>query len=311
MFLEILSKSKIQGPAGIFHFAWLHMQEVLLKNEDALVQKDRKKSNSAVVVGTTITVLGTALVILPILLLKPMIPPPIRPVHFPEVNITGLGIVRGLLIENEVEQYLGIPYSKNVSGAYRFSPARIQNRSWSGAFDARSPGLKCWSPSPFPGPAAGMLKPIQNKQGDMGEECLNLNIYRKPVQNSTSKTLKPVMFWIHGGGMTVGSNLGTNGTDFVKRNDVILVMVNYRLGPLGFLNTHVAGSQHEGSGTMNGINDQIVALQWVKAYIENFGGDPNLVTVFGVSAGGLSTCILSISPRARDLFSHSIIESGR
>ena len=155
------------------------------------------------------------------------------------------------------------------------------------------------------------------------ENCLFANIWR-PVQASDAGAgdagLLPVMFWIHGGGLTSGTGAQNwfNGTVFANK-DVIVVTINYRLGPLGFLtldDTLISevearsGEVPVGTGGTNGLNDQRTAMEWVRDNIEAFGGDPNQITVFGESAGGQSTCSHTVSPLARGLFHASIIQSG-
>ncbi len=126
------------------------------------------------------------------------------------------------------------------------------------------------------------------------EDCLNLNVFTK-VTNSTS--LKPVMFWIHGGDFLYGSAPPYDPTSLVKE-DVIVVSINYRLGALGFLNF----GNDLAPGNL-GIRDQIQALRWVKMMIWYFGGDPNRITIFGESAGGMSCHAITMSPKAYGLIS--------
>lgn len=110
--------------------------------------------------------------------------------------------------------------------------------------------------------------------------------------------------------MTEGNSVLPNATMLPSQQDVIVVSVNYRLGPLGFLTVRGFGDDGQGSGGMNGQHDQIVALQWVQIHIAAFGGDPGRVTIFGCSAGSLSICTLSASPLAAGLFQRAIMESG-
>ena len=111
-----------------------------------------------------------------------------------------------------------------------------------------------------------------------------------------------------------GSGSLYNATNFVSQHrDIVMVSINYRLGPLGFLNNkqfHDEDDDLKSYGGMNGIYDQIVALKWTKQFISDFGGDPDQITIFGESAGGLSVCTLLVSPLAEGLFNRAIIESG-
>ncbi|KAJ8682868.1 hypothetical protein QAD02_018660 [Eretmocerus hayati] len=135
------------------------------------------------------------------------------------------------------------------------------------------------------------------------DDCLFLNVYAKSLGKDKRR---PVMVWIHGGGFQFGSgNDDESGPDYLIAKDIILVTINYRLGVLGFLNL---GSK-VASGNQ-GLKDQVMALQWVRDNIFNFGGDPHNVTIFGESAGGASVHYLSLSPLAKGLFHKAIIQSG-
>jgi len=140
------------------------------------------------------------------------------------------------------------------------------------------------------------------------EDCLYLDI-RAP---HSARDNLPVMFWIHGGGNTSGHKDFYDFSELVKRKDVIVVSINYRLGPLGFF-THPA-IQDFNSGldeTSNfGILDIILALKWVSKNIDAFGGDPNNITIFGESAGGHNVLSLLVAPQARGLFHKAISQSG-
>ena len=141
------------------------------------------------------------------------------------------------------------------------------------------------------------------------EDCLYLNVW---APAKAAKEKRPVMVWIHGGGFIVGSGSEprTQGTNFAS-SGVVLVTINYRLGPFGFL-AHPAlsrESSHSSSGNY-GILDQIEALSWIKKNIEAFGGDPANITIFGESAGAMSVCYLSSTPLAKGLFEKVIAQSG-
>jgi len=120
------------------------------------------------------------------------------------------------------------------------------------------------------------------------------------------------MVWIHGGAFILGSG-GTSmydGTRLAKRGDVVVVTINYRLGALGYLNWESVGGAGESPHANLGVRDQIAALEWVRNNIEAFGGDPENVTVFGESAGAMSTATLLGIPAARNLFHKAILQSG-
>ena len=142
---------------------------------------------------------------------------------------------------------------------------------------------------------------------DVGsEDCLFLNVwtpYLPPQSTVPAQTLKPVMFWIHGGAFTsgTGSDPTFDGGSLVSRGDVVVVTINYRLGTLGFL------ALDDGFTNGNfGIADQITALEWVQQHIRSFGGDPERVTIFGQSAGAASVRALLASPKAAGKFAAAI-----
>ncbi|KAL7554356.1 hypothetical protein ACHAWF_017798 [Thalassiosira exigua] len=150
--------------------------------------------------------------------------------------------------------------------------------------------------------------------GSLEEDCLYLNIWRPKETsdddgNNDEGGLLPVMLWIHGGGFVFGSgnHANFNGANLAGNEDVVVVTINYRLNVFGFLSS--TGSNHT-TGGMNGILDQIKALEWVQKHISSFGGDPDRVTIFGESAGAISACLLSVTPQAGGLFRRAIMESG-
>ncbi|KAM3870056.1 carboxylesterase 5A-like [Diretmus argenteus] len=137
----------------------------------------------------------------------------------------------------------------------------------------------------------------------VSEDCLYLNVYT-PAEASNGEKL-PVMVWIHGGGLSMGAASQTDGAPLAAYENMVVVIIQYRLGILGFLSTgdeHVQGNW--------GFLDQIAALKWVQENIEVFGGDPQSVTIFGESAGAISASILTLSPQAKGLFQKAIFQSG-
>ncbi|XP_023565023.1 cocaine esterase-like isoform X7 [Octodon degus] len=137
----------------------------------------------------------------------------------------------------------------------------------------------------------------------MSEDCLYLNIYT-PAHVREGSSL-PVMVWIHGGALTVGMASMFDGSILAASENVVVVIIQYRLGVLGFFST---GDQHA-SGNW-GYLDQVAALRWVQQNIAHFGGNPDRVTIFGESAGGISVSSLVLSPMSRGLFHGAIMESG-
>lgn len=165
---------------------------------------------------------------------------------------------------------------------------------------------------PIPALEAGAdcLQPIGEVEEGMSEDCLFLNVWTPmlpPKEGVSKDKLKPVMFYIHGGGLTSGSgkNSNTDGTNLASRGDVVSISVNYRVSTLGFLPLN--------DGVHNGnyaLSDVITGLEWVKENVEAFGGDPERVTIFGESAGAGFVRGLLASPKAQGLFSNAIGQSG-
>ncbi|XP_049777138.1 venom carboxylesterase-6-like [Schistocerca cancellata] len=179
-----------------------------------------------------------------------------------------------------------IPYAKPPVGPLRFKSPQPPEE-WEYIRDATTPGPSC---SQFS---------LDGLEGT--EDCLYLNVFT-PELHPTE--LLPVMVWIHGGGFMQGSAT-TYEYGYLIDYDVVVVSINYRLGPLGFLSTG-----DEASPGNYGLKDQVAALRWVKENIEAFGGDPGSVTIFGESAGGASTHYLMLSPLAKGLFHRAISQSG-
>ena len=147
-----------------------------------------------------------------------------------------------------------------------------------------------------------------NLSPEQSEDCLYLNIIKpKKLENGSL----PVMVWIHGGGYRGGDGGGFYISDSFAKEGIILVTINYRLGPLGFMAHPLLSAESPKKVSGNyGTLDQIHALKWVQANIHKFGGDPNNVTIFGESAGGASVETLVSTGLAKDLFHKAIAQSG-
>lgn len=206
---------------------------------------------------------------------------------------TRLGRIAGIE-KDGVLQFRGIPFAAPLQGLGRIrAPEPIT--PWSGVLQAQA-----WAP------AAPQDEIPFMPVGDTGEACLALNIWR-PVHNTLPL---PVMVWIHGGGFSAGASSQSlyDGAVLARENGVVVVSINYRLGILGFGEW---SDWPELGGVSNaGLRDQILALQWIRDHIADFGGDPDAVTVFGESAGGMSIACLMASPLANGLFARAIIQSG-
>ncbi|MDR0417179.1 MAG: carboxylesterase family protein, partial [Propionibacteriaceae bacterium] len=203
---------------------------------------------------------------------------------------SGGGRVRGRR-ESGVARFLGIPYAAAPVGPLRFAAPAPPPR-WEGVRDATAPGP--WAPQ-LPEPKESVLP----RTVVSGDDYLNLNVWTRDVDGRA-----PVMVFIHGGSLVIGSGAlpVSDGTAFA-RDGVVLVTINYRLGADGFLWT--------GEGVPNrGLLDQIAALEWVRENIAAFGGDAANVTIFGESAGAMSVMALATMPRAAGLFRRVIAESG-
>ncbi|WP_067620178.1 carboxylesterase/lipase family protein [Alicyclobacillus acidiphilus] len=209
---------------------------------------------------------------------------------------TRYGKVQGVQ-QGSIFVWRGIPYAKPPIGPLRFQPPEPPE-PWDDIRDTTQfRGVCPQPPNTF----------YETESLTLSEDCLYLNIWSPKPDGGR----RPVMVWIHGGAYHSGSGQQRiyDGTSFAA-NDVVLVTINYRLGPFGFLYLadHV-GPNYQQSGNC-GILDQVAALAWVRDNIEAFGGDPNRVTVFGESAGAMSIGTLMTMPQARGLFQQAILESG-
>ncbi|MFI7454089.1 carboxylesterase/lipase family protein [Nonomuraea sp. NPDC049714] len=197
------------------------------------------------------------------------------------------GLVRGT-DAGAVRTFLGVRYAEPPVGRLRWAPPKAA-RPWHGVADGTRPGTAC-PQAPTPG-----LPPT-------AEDCLSVNV---TLPRDTGGKRLPVMVWFHGGGFTSGAAGLYDAQRLATQGDVIVVTANYRLGVLGYF-----GHQGlAGSGTY-GLADQIAALRWTRRNAAALGGDPRNVTVFGQSAGGMSTCALLTSPASAGLFDKAIVSSG-
>jgi para-nitrobenzyl esterase len=197
--------------------------------------------------------------------------------------------------------FRGIPYAAPPVGPRRFLPPARED-SWDGVRDATQFGPDIAQADL---PVARMLG---SNSGESREDGLYLNVWTPACDDAR----RPVMVWIHGGAYVFGSGSVSwyDGTRFARRGDVVVVTLNYRLGPFGFLHlTDLFGPRFAGSGNA-GILDQVAALEWVRESITAFGGDPDQVTIFGESAGANSVGTLLALPSARGLFGKAIAQSG-
>ncbi len=203
--------------------------------------------------------------------------------------------------ENNIYIFKGIPFAAPPIGKLRWMPPQPP-LSWDGVRFALEYGTIA-PQNPMPAGFIGGGKPEPQS-----EDCLYLNVYTPDLDDKK----RPVMVWIHGGAFSLGSGSEAmyRSTKLSGKGDVVLVTINYRLGALGFLNLdHVTRGKIPSTGNQ-GLLDQVAALRWVKENITGFGGDPDNVTIFGESAGGMSVASLMALPDAKGLFHKAIIESA-
>lgn len=234
-------------------------------------------------------------------------------IDYVEAAVTG-GRIRGCR-RGAVATFLGIPYGADTSGLNRYRPPQPVE-PWSGVRDTLRVGRVCPQTTPFDSiqirqDIAAAITDGYTDSGNMGEDCLNLNLWA-PASAAREARL-PVLVWLHGGGLASGSaNLKrTDGHNLAKRGDVVLVGVNHRLGVFGY--AHLAGLSSDPSVATagnNGMLDIVQALQWVRDNIATFGGDPDRVTIFGYSGGGYKVCALMGMPAANGLYHRAIVQSG-
>ena len=214
--------------------------------------------------------------------------------------LTVSGIVRGVT-EGDVSSFKGIPYAAPPVGEFRWRPPQPVT-PWEGIRDASKFGPNC-AQSGWGGTPGSII-------AGSSEDCLYLNLW-EPAGTSPGAKL-PVMVWIHGGAFVGGSGSSPeNSGDQFARQGVILITINYRLGRLGHFAFPALSKEHpeEPKGSY-AFMDQIAALKWVQQNIAAFGGDPENVTIFGFSAGGVSVHSLMTIPDAKGLFQKAISESG-
>ncbi|XP_072016305.1 cholinesterase 1-like [Amphiura filiformis] len=190
----------------------------------------------------------------------------------------------------EVDAFLGIPFAEPISGVRRFK-LPVAKAPWSGVFNAREYGHGCWQPNDT------------RNTVPLSDDCLNLNVwvpYPRPLNGV-------VLVYIHGGAYVIGASSWSiyDGKHLAAFEQMIIVSMNYRVGPFGFLAT--GDSSAPGN---QGLYDQALALQWVQDNIAIFGGDPNQVTIFGTSAGGGSVSLHLLSPVSQSLFQRAGIQSA-
>ncbi|XP_041961813.1 LOW QUALITY PROTEIN: cocaine esterase-like [Alosa sapidissima] len=219
---------------------------------------------------------------------------------------TKLGALRGEYLRvrgktTVVHSYLGVPFAKPPVGPLRLAPPQPV-QGWEGVRDATKQPPMCLQNRQISIDFAAMLNMVMELP-EVSEDCLYLNVYTpaKPAEDAKL----PVMVWIHGGALIMGSASFYDGSVLSVHQNVVVVLIQYRLGLMGFFST----GDDNAPGNM-GFLDQVAALRWVQENIQSFGGDPSSVTIFGESAGAVNVSMQVLSPLSNGLFHRAITGSG-
>ena len=218
---------------------------------------------------------------------------------------TQYGRVRGY-VEGDVLHFKGVPYGDDTGGANRWLPAKPP-KPWDDPYPALAYGANC--PQTLHNFRAVEHTFLQQwTDGFLGEDMLKLNIWTPSLSGN-----RPVMVYLHGGGYSFGSSyelMAHDGARMARVHDVVQVSVNHRLNVLGFLDlTEVGGSAYEDSVNAS-MTDLVAALQWVRENIQNFGGNPDNILIYGQSGGGSKVTTLLGMPAARGMIHRGIVQSG-
>jgi len=217
---------------------------------------------------------------------------------------TTAGKIRGV-VQDRVHTFKGVPYGASTAGAARFMPP-AKPQPWTGVRDTLELGPRC------PQARAGGLVPeygVMEYNGPMSEDCLSLNVWTQGLKDSRKR---PVMVYLHGGGVTNGSSGDAvyDGHNLAAKHDVVMVSINHRLNVFGWLYLADIGGEKYFRASNASVLDMVAALEWVRDNITNFGGDPNNVTIFGQSGGGTKVSTLLGTAPAKGLFHRAIAQSG-
>ena len=216
---------------------------------------------------------------------------------------TSAGRIRGVVLDGNIQAFYGVPYGATTGGANRFLPPKPP-QAWSGVRETIQVGNR--SPQPLAGPISEIA--ALHRANPLGEDCLHVNV-STPANDSATR---PVMVWFHGGGFWSGSGdwLLYDGANLARSQDVVVVTVTHRLNAFGFLYLPEIGGSKYADASNVGMHDMTLALDWVQNNIENFGGDPDNVTIFGQSGGGGKVSVLTAMPSAQEKYHRGIIMSG-
>ena len=225
----------------------------------------------------------------------------------PVVAQTLYGKVRGK-DAGGIKVFKGIPYGANTAGGNRFRPP-AKPPKWSGVRDAMDWGhIAPQTLVVNPGEYEQLIE-WDKQRGGINEDCLNLNVWTPGLKDGRKRT---VLVSFHGGGFTGGSANapGYDGEPLARFGNVVVVAVNHRLGVLGYLHLGDLGGPEFAQSGVVGMMDCVASLAWVRENIENFGGDPANVMIFGQSGGGAKTSTLLSMPSAKGLFERAAVQSG-
>jgi para-nitrobenzyl esterase len=218
---------------------------------------------------------------------------------------TTAGKIRGVVID-KVNAFKGVPYGESTAVTGRFMPP-AKPKPWTDVKDTTQIGHR--SPQQH-----GILEPLPevgsaDRQNPMGEDCLVVNVWTNGLKGGHKR---PVMVWLHGGGFASGSGDYSiyDGANMARKRDVVVVTVNHRLNVFGYLYLADLGGPKYADAGNAGHRDIVLALEWVRDNIANFGGDPGNVTIFGQSGGGGKVATLMAMPSAKGLFHRAICQSG-
>jgi para-nitrobenzyl esterase len=212
------------------------------------------------------------------------------------VVTTPQGKVQGIRAEG-ADRFLGLPYAQPPIKALRYKPP-VAAGDWKGTRDATRQA-----------PACIQFQPTGVRESQAtSEDCLYLDVYRPSKVKRNEKL--PVLVWFHGGGSTQGTGVIYGGQTMASLTHTVVVSINYRLGAFGYLSVPQLDAETPGGSGNWGLMDQLESLKWVRKQIPAYGGDPQLVTIAGQSAGSAGVCSLLSSPPAKGYFQRAILESG-
>jgi para-nitrobenzyl esterase len=210
------------------------------------------------------------------------------------IATTSSGRIRGT-VNAGINVFKGVPYGGPTGGKNRFM-LPVKPVPWTDVRDALAYG---------PTAPQALTRPPRGVPAE-GEDCLVLNVFTPALGTGR----RPVMVWLHGGGFSTGSGSTAilEGSNLARTGDVVVVTINHRLNVFGYTYVGDAGGGDFALSGAAGMLDIIAALEWVRDNIDRFGGDPNLVTIFGQSGGGRKVATLMAMPKAKGLFHRTIVE---